>query len=64
MAHTTSNPAVPELRLGTLLVIVLIGATGFALGRAWPEAGAVPQVQSSPEIEDWHGNVRRSTWPE
>ncbi|NVO55659.1 hypothetical protein HW561_07645 [Rhodobacteraceae bacterium B1Z28] len=64
MAHTASPPQVPEARIGTLVAIVLTGVLGFALGQSWPATDVTGRSQVNSEIEDWHGNVRRSTWSE
>jgi hypothetical protein len=46
-----------------MIAILVAGALGFALGQAWPVADSNTTSQTSVDIEDWHGNVRRSNWP-
>ncbi|WP_298936123.1 hypothetical protein [uncultured Ruegeria sp.] len=63
MTHTALAPQASRMRLGTLIAILMTGALGFALGQAWPVADSNTTSQTSVDIEDWHGNVRRSNWP-
>ncbi|KIC43094.1 hypothetical protein RA27_07235 [Ruegeria sp. ANG-R] len=63
MAHTTSAPLSPTLHPGVLLVILLTGAIGFALGQSWPLTTSPLDTPTIVAPEDWHGNVRRSYWP-
>ncbi|MEX0308233.1 MAG: hypothetical protein AB3N12_12690 [Ruegeria sp.] len=63
MAHTTSAPLSPTFRPEVLFTVLLTGAIGFALGQSWPLTD-MPQDTSNVVVsEDWHGNVRRSHWP-
>ena len=64
MTHTALAPQASRMRLGTLIAILMTGALGFALGQAWPVADFDTRGQISADIEDWHGNVRRSNWPD
>ncbi|WP_162946811.1 hypothetical protein [Ruegeria sp. EL01] len=62
MTHTALTPQASGIRLGTLIIVTMTGILGFALGQAWPTADIGATGQISSEIEDWHGNVRRSNW--
>lgn len=63
MTHSAITPTPVLSRPGPLFALALALAVGFALGQVWPE----PQDGISavaPLQEDWHGNVKRSTWPD
>lgn len=63
MAYTECTPHGAIVRPGLLVTIALSGVLGFALGQSWPQS--VPTaLESAIPSEDWHGNVRRSTWPD
>ncbi|MFY2824757.1 hypothetical protein [Ruegeria sp. MALMAid1280] len=62
MSHTVSAPRGVVFRPDLLIVIALTGVLGFTLGQIWPTASATPEITIP--SEDWHGNVRRSTWPD
>lgn len=64
MAHTVSSPEVSSAYAGTLIAAILACALGFALGQAWSDTSYTSQSQIESDVEDWHGNVRRSTWPD
>ncbi|MEX0318442.1 MAG: hypothetical protein AB3N21_10850 [Ruegeria sp.] len=64
MAHTASAPHGAGVRPGILLAIVLAGAIGFALGQSWPVGTGTTTPTAQPVLEDWHGNVMRSHWPQ
>ncbi|WP_171122155.1 MULTISPECIES: hypothetical protein [unclassified Ruegeria] len=61
MAHiiTASRGFAP--RPDILIAIVLTGIIGFAAGQYSSQPLVTPSVGT--EVEDWHGNVRRSNWP-
>ncbi len=63
MAHTASAPRGVGFRTDLLIIIALTGVLGFALGQNWPVAAST-SVEAAIPSEDWHGNVRRSTWPD
>ncbi|MBO9410357.1 MULTISPECIES: hypothetical protein [unclassified Ruegeria] len=60
MAHVTSAPRGATLRPDILIVIALAGVIGFSAGQNWPNTHSASVVMA----EDWHGNVKRSTWPD
>ncbi|WP_170428923.1 hypothetical protein [Ruegeria arenilitoris] len=62
MSHTASAPRGVVFRFDLLIVIALTGVLGFTLGQTWPTASTTAEVTIP--SEDWHGNVRRSTWPD
>ncbi|CUJ89392.1 hypothetical protein RUE5091_00865 [Ruegeria denitrificans] len=61
MAHTASAPRGVVVRPVLLIIIALTGILGFSLGQNWPPAASTTTEAAIPS-EDWHGNVRRSTW--
>lgn len=63
MAHTASAPRGVVIRPDLLIIIALTGILGFSVGQNWPQAASVTTEAAIPQ-EDWHGNVRRSTWPD
>ncbi|MCA0927424.1 hypothetical protein [Ruegeria profundi] len=63
MALTASSSQNAVIHPGLLIVIALTGVLGFALGQNWnPNTPA--NAEAAIPSEDWHGNVRRSTWPD
>ncbi len=50
-------------RLGLVPAFLLAVALGFTAGQTWPQDTPQAEVQR-PVPEDWHGNVRRSHWPD
>ncbi len=63
MAHIATAPRGVVFRPDLLIVIALTGAIGFALGQQWQQAAPTTAEASQIVSEDWHGNVRRSNWP-
>ena len=63
MTHTLCTPRRPNLRADLLILIMLSGVLGFSLGQNW-ERATPTSVEAALPSEDWHGNVRRSTWPD
>ncbi|WP_170468606.1 hypothetical protein [Ruegeria arenilitoris] len=63
MAHTVSEPRGVMLRPDVLIAIALTGVIGFSIGQNWPLASSGTTEIAAPVSEDWHGNVRRSHWP-
>ncbi|WP_170349091.1 MULTISPECIES: hypothetical protein [Ruegeria] len=63
MAHTASAPRGVVIRPDLLIIIALTGILGFSVGQNWPQAAPSTTEAAIPH-EDWHGNVRRSTWPD
>ncbi|WP_170505504.1 MULTISPECIES: hypothetical protein [Ruegeria] len=63
MAHTASAPRGVVIRPDLLIIIALTGILGFSVGQNWPQAGSAT-IEAAIPSEDWHGNVRRSTWPD
>lgn len=56
-----THPA--PLHPGFLLALLFAVAVGFAVGQYWsPSHASSVSVLIGPE--DWHGNVRRSNWPD
>ncbi|MBO9444663.1 hypothetical protein [Ruegeria sp. R14_0] len=64
MAHTVSEPRGVILRPDVLIAIALTGMIGFSLGQNWPHISSGTAETAAPISEDWHGNVRRSHWPD
>ncbi|WP_298847568.1 hypothetical protein [uncultured Ruegeria sp.] len=64
MSHAEIALQLPRILPRSALAIVLAGLLGFALGQSWPTHYGGIQDQIRPSAEDWHGNVRRSYWPE
>ncbi|KUJ82148.1 hypothetical protein [Ruegeria profundi] len=63
MALTASSSQKAVIHPGLLIVIALTGVLGFTLGQNWkPDSPAI--TEAAIPSEDWHGNVRRSTWPD
>ncbi|WP_170572369.1 hypothetical protein [Ruegeria atlantica] len=63
MAHIASAPRGIVFRPDLLIVVALTGILGFTLGQSWPAATSTT-AETALSPEDWHGNVRRSTWPD
>ena len=63
MAQLASIPRGAAFRPDILIVIALTGVIGFSLGQHWPEAASTGVEAGQALTEDWHGNVRRSHWP-
>ncbi|MEX0279197.1 MAG: hypothetical protein AB3N19_16880 [Ruegeria sp.] len=63
MALSTPVSHGPEVRLNSIIAIVLVGAIGFFLGQNWQDLTAPASTGAEAQIEDWHGNVKRSYWP-
>ena len=63
MSDTASAPRGVVFRPDLLIIIALTGVLGFALGHEWKMA-APTEIEAAIPSEDWHGNVRRSTWPD
>ncbi len=61
MAHIITAPRGSAPRPDILIAIVLTGIISFAAGQYTSHPSVTPLVGA--EIEDWHGNVRRSNWP-
>ncbi|SMO35424.1 hypothetical protein [Ruegeria faecimaris] len=59
MVHLTSQPHGTNLRVDLLIAIAVTAVISFAAGQNWTQ----PTSFASTEIEDWHGNVKRSNWP-
>lgn len=64
MSHAELSTRTREMRPLLVIALLLAGLSGFVIGQAWPANLSGPQEQVRPAIEDWHGNVRRSYWPE
>ncbi|WP_170788833.1 hypothetical protein [Ruegeria lacuscaerulensis] len=60
MAHISCAPRSTALRPDLLIILALTALLSFAAGHNWPEAAPV----AAQTAEDWHGNVKRSTWPD
>ena len=63
MAHTASAPRGVVFRPDLLVVIALTGVLGFTLGQSVKPMTST-SVEAAIPSEDWHGNVRRSVWPD
>jgi len=63
MSHTANTPQAVVFRPDILIVIALTGVAGFAFGQHWPLTVPASTEASQIVSEDWHGNVRRSDWP-
>lgn len=63
MTHTACAARQPNLRADLLILIALSGVLGFSLGQNWERATST-SVEAAFPSEDWHGNVRRSIWPD
>ncbi|MDX1744168.1 MAG: hypothetical protein R3186_11330 [Ruegeria sp.] len=63
MALTASAPHRAVFIPGLIIVLALTGVLGFALGQNW-SPDAPTKTEAAIPSEDWHGNVRRSTWPD
>ena len=61
MAHTTSAQSGLVFRPDLLLIIVLAGVVGFALGQNWSIPDPTTTNTAIPH-ENWHGNVKSSHW--
>ena len=62
MAHIASAPRNAAFHPGILAIIAVTGVLGFTLGHNWPSVPVGTEI-GVPLEEDWHGNVRRSHWP-
>ncbi|WP_171099789.1 hypothetical protein [Ruegeria sp. HKCCD7255] len=60
MAHAPCVPHKPIIQQSLVFAVFLTGAAGFALGQNWPLDMASQDAAATQE--DWHGNVRRSSW--
>ncbi len=64
MAYTDCTPRGSAfVRPDLLVIIALSGVLGFSLGQSWPQT-TPSAFEAAIPTEDWHGNVRRSTWPD
>ncbi|MEM6656566.1 MAG: hypothetical protein AAF625_00620 [Pseudomonadota bacterium] len=63
MADIVSTTNTLQPRSTLLFAIIIASVAGFALGQAWPANQDFTTVQTAIPGEDWHGNVKRSTWP-
>ncbi len=64
MVDITAKPNAPWVGMERLVALILAVVLGFALGQSLPLSENGHSDTISPPVEDWHGNVRRSTWPD
>ncbi len=64
MTHAPCVEHAPTLRPAVLIAALLTGVTVFLLGQYWSGAGISLDTPSVSVTEDWHGNVKRSNWPD
>ncbi|MES0860855.1 hypothetical protein ABLN87_00695 [Ruegeria sp. SCPT10] len=64
MVDIAAKPNAPWVGMERLVALILAVVLGFALGQSLPLSENERSGTISQPVEDWHGNVRRSTWPD